>query len=303
MLAQAVRAQLDRAGAETVGTDLELDIGDAGAVTEFAKINRFTHVINCAAYTRVDDAETQTDLARRVNAIGPGNLANIAAAIGASLVHFSTDYVFDGHGKAPYMEDAPCAPEGAYGRTKLEGERLVLAQLPPDSSSGRRLHLIRTSWLFGEGGANFVATMLRLMSTRDVLRVICDQVGRPTYTVDLAEAALCLAGIIPMARAADSGIYHFANASETSWHGFAQAILASARKLGFDLRTQSIEPISTTEYPLPAPRPAYSVLCTSRYEATTQRRPRNWQDALNEYLISIRKNQPGPQPSGVSRQP
>ena len=291
MLARAVLAQLDRANLEHVGTDLELDIGDAGAVSEFAKSNRFSHVVNCAAYTRVDDAEGQIDLAHRVNAIGPGNLAETAAQIGASLVHFSTDYVFDGRASAPYVEDSLCAPDGAYGRTKLEGERLVLKQMPPDNSSGRRLHLIRTSWLYGEGGANFVATMLRLMAARDVLRVIADQIGRPTYTVDLAQAALCLAGIIPAAPAADSGIYHFANAVETSWHGFAQAILAQARELGFELRTHTIEAITTAEYPLPAPRPAYSVLCTSRYEAATRRKPRNWQDALAEYLQNIKSAQ------------
>ena len=291
MLARAVLAQLDRANLEHVGTDLELDIGDAGAVSEFAKSNRFSHVANCYAYTRVDDAENQIDLAHRVNAIGPGNLAETAAQIGASLVHFSTDYVFDGRASAPYIEDSPCAPDGAYGRTKLEGERLVLAQMPHDASSGRRLHLIRTSWLYGEGGANFVATMLRLMAARDVLRVIYDQVGRPTYTVDLAQGALCLAGIIPAAPAVDSGIYHFANAGETSWHGFAQGILAQARELGFELLTHTIEAITTAEYPLPAPRPAYSVLCTSRYEAATHRKPRNWQDALAEYLRNIKSAQ------------
>jgi dTDP-4-dehydrorhamnose reductase len=288
MLARSVLAQLDRANVEHVGTDLELDIGDAGAVSEFAKLNRFSHVVNCAAYTRVDDAETQTEAAHRVNAIGPGNLAETAAQLGASLVHFSTDYVFDGRASAPYVEDSPCAPDGAYGRTKLQGERLALARMPRDASDGRRLHLIRTSWLYGEGGANFVATMLRLMADRETLRVVSDQVGRPTYTVDLAQAALCIAGIIPAAPVADSGIYHFANAGETSWHGFAQGILAQARELGFELRTHTIETITTAEYPLPAPRPAYSVLCTSRYEMATGRKPRPWQDALQEYLRNIK---------------
>jgi dTDP-4-dehydrorhamnose reductase len=288
MLARAVLAQLARDKVEYIGTDLDLDIGDADAVSAFAKSNRFSHVVNCAAYTRVDDAETQFEVAHRVNALGPGNLAETAAQIGAHLVHFSTDYVFDGRASEPYVEDSPCAPDGAYASTKLEGERLVLAQMPRDESDNRRLHLIRTSWLYGEGGANFVATMLRLMAERDTLRVVSDQIGRPTYTTDLAQAALCLTGIVPFSQAADSGIYHFANAGETSWYGFAQAILAGARALGFDLRTQSIEPVTTAEFPRPAPRPAYSVLCTSRYETATHRKPRDWQDALSEYLQNIK---------------
>lgn len=291
MLARAVQTQLESANVAQIGTDLDLDIGDDGAVLEFAKSNQFSHIVNCAAYTRVDDAETQTEAAYRVNASGPGNLAIAAARIGASLVHFSTDYVFNGRNSAPYEEDAPGAPEGVYGRTKLEGERLILAQMPMDASSGPRTHLIRTSWLFGEGGANFVATMLKLMAERETLRVVHDQVGRPTYTADLAQAALCLAGINPTAQAADSGIYHFANAGETSWYGLAQGILALARDLGFALRAHTIEPVSTAEFPRPAPRPAYSVLSTTRYELATQRMPRSWQDALADYLKNIKTDQ------------
>ena len=291
MLARAVKAQLESANIEHIGTDLDLDITDAGAVLAFAQRNQFSHVVNCAAYTRVDDAETQTEAAHRVNAIGPGNLASAAASVGAGLVHFSTDYVFNGCSSTPYDEDSPCAPNGVYGRTKLEGERLVLAQMPRDASNGSRTHLIRTSWLFGPGGANFVATMIKLMAERETLRVVHDQVGRPTYTTDLAQAALCLAGINPSAHAVDSGIYHFANADETSWYGFAQSILAQARELGFVLRAHSIEPVTTAEFVRAAPRPAYSVLCTSRYERATQCKPRSWRDALAEYLKNIKTAQ------------
>lgn len=291
MLARAVLSQLKRANVETIGTDLELDIGDANAVLEFARGNHFSHVVNCAAYTRVDDAEKEVEAAQRVNALGPGNLALAAAQTGASLLHFSTDYVFDGRASKPYTEDMPCAPTSAYGRTKLQGEVLVLATLPNDKVEVRRVYLIRTSWLFGEGGNNFVATMLKLMAQREILRVVDDQFGRPTYTVDLAEAALCLAGILPGTKAADSGTYHFANAGETSWYGFSKGILARSRELGIDLRTHTIEPVSTAEYPRPAPRPAYSVLSTRHFELTTGRAPRPWETALTDYLIGIRQNQ------------
>jgi len=291
MLARAVKAKLKAANIETVATDLDLDIGDAKAVLEFAQDNRFSHVVNCAAYTRVDDAETEVEAAHRVNALGPGNLALAATQTGSSLVHFSTDYVFDGRASQPYTEDMPCAPPSVYGRTKLQGEQLVLATLPLGRADVRRVHLMRTSWLFGEGGNNFVATMLKLMADREMLRVVDDQFGRPTYTVDLAEATLCLAGILPDTKVADSGIYHFANAGETSWYGFSKSILARSRELGIDLRTHTIEPVSTAEYPRPAPRPAYSVLSTSRFELVMGSAPRPWETALTDYLIGIRQNQ------------
>jgi dTDP-4-dehydrorhamnose reductase len=290
MLARAVRAGLDVASVEALGTDAELDIADASAVTRFAAAQRVTHIINCAAYTRVDDAETDTVSAHRVNAIGPFNLAHVAASIDATLVHFSTDYVFDGNASSPYAEDAPCAPQGAYGRTKLQGETAVLSTLPNDAAAARRVQVLRSSWLFGEGGQNFVATMLSLMAEREKLRVVHDQVGRPTYTVDLARAALCLAGIEPGTKASGSGVYHFANAEPTSWCDFSKVILTTARELGFPLRTQFIEPVTTAEFPRPAPRPAYSVLSTHRYERATGHVPRAWCEALRDYLQNLRES-------------
>ncbi len=247
----------------------QVDITELENVSKFIKAQKITHVINCAAYTQVDKAEIEQKQAYLVNAIGPHNLAIAARRNGARVIHFSTDYVFDGCGRSPYTEDSLCAPKGAYGMSKLAGEMKLFDELEESC-------VIRTSWLFGLPGKNFVETMLRLMSEKEELRIVSDQVGRPTYCQDLAETTLELLE--------HNGIFHFANSLETSWYHFAKEIHKQAKELGFQLKVQKIEPITTAEYPTPAQRPAYSTLNTKKVEDLLGKSPRAWTNSLQEYL-------------------
>jgi len=279
MLASALRDEFDRLGVSYVATDAELDITQRERVLAAAAKHRPHWIINGAAFTRVDDAEKELDVAQRVNGDGPAFLAEAAREHGANLLHFSTDYVFAGDAAAPYREQDPVAPRTAYGKTKLEGEQRALSVHPAGS------FVLRTSWLFGENGPNFVRTMVNLMRERETLKVVHDQLGRPTYTRDLAAAALELVGLA-RPRAAAPGVYHFANAGEVSWHGFTLGIRAACERLEQALRVREILPVTTAEFPRPAPRPAYSVLDTSRIERALGRAPRPWQTALEHYLAA-----------------
>jgi dTDP-4-dehydrorhamnose reductase len=280
MLGSALAARLARRNVTCVATDMELDIAEAGAVREFAARERPTHIVNAAAYTRVDDAETEESAAYRVNASGPDELGRAAASVNATLVHFSTDYVFDGLSEHPYAEDAPCAPATAYGRGKRAGEELALAHRGKDC----RVYVLRTSWLFGENGNNFVRTIAKLLAERDELRVVADQQGRPTYTADLADAALDLVGLNDRPSAPYDGVYHFANAGATSWYHFATVIRERCLAFGLPVKAARVVPVTTREFPRPAPRPANSVLDTGRLEAALGHAPRPWQEALDAYL-------------------
>jgi dTDP-4-dehydrorhamnose reductase len=230
-------------------------------------------VFNCAAMTAVDACESDEERALAVNAGGVANAAALARAAGARLVQVSTDYVFDGSAREPYREDAPAAPRSAYGRSKLAGEAEALA--------GDVALVVRTSWLFGPGGGNFVATMLRLIAAgTDPLRVVDDQVGCPTYAPYLARALWDLAELGPGRGAA--GIVHYRNREPVSWCGFAREIAASwAPAVG-------VEPVTTADFPRPAPRPAYSVLAVERFEELAGRPVESWRAGLGEYLDTLR---------------
>lgn len=240
----------------------ELDITDADAVS--AAVAGHDVVVNTAAYTAVDDAESHEDAAYAVNATGPANLARAAARHGARLVTISTDYVFDGLATEPYAEDAPRHPVSAYGRTKAAGEELALAAYPDGT------YVVRTAWLYGQHGPNFAKTMLRLAETKDAWDVVDDQIGQPTWTGDLA------AKLVELIDAdAPAGVYHGTSSGRTSWFGFARAVLEEA---GLD--PERIRPTDSAAFVRPAPRPAFSVLGHDRWAAAGLEPIRDWREAL-----------------------
>jgi dTDP-4-dehydrorhamnose reductase len=253
----------------------ELDITDPDAVdaalTAFARaatgddVTGRAVVINAAAYTAVDDAEADPDSAYAVNAAGPTHLAQAAARLGLGLIQVSTDYVFPGDGTRPYEVDDPTGPHSVYGASKLAGEQAVLEGYP-------EAHVVRTAWVWGVTGGNFVKTMAKLESARPTLSVVDDQRGTPTYSADLA------AGLLELA-AADlpGGVLHLTNAGETTWFDFARAIFV---ELGAD--PERVQPTTTAAFPRPAPRPAYSVLSPAAWVGAGLTPLRHWQDALHD---------------------
>lgn len=275
MLGQAVVAEARSRGWAALGlSHAQADVTDRASLLGWAEAFRPDAVINCAAFTRVDDCEEREDRARAVNGEGVANAAALAETAGARFVHVSTDYVFDGAAGEPYREDAPPSPLSAYGRSKLEGERRALA--------AERSLVVRASWLFGPGGPNFVATMAGLIEAGRVpLRVVADQEGCPTYAPFLAAALLDLA-----AREA-TGIVHYRNREPVSWYAFAVEI---AR-----LWSGAVEvvPVTTAEFPRPARRPAYSVLDVARFESIAGRRVEPWEWGLVETLAHLRQRRHG----------
>ena len=252
----------------------EFDITDRTQVLDRLTSLRPEVIINCAAFTQVDRCETEEALASRVNGEAVGFLAEGAKAVDATLVHISTDYVFSGEQTRPYREDDPTGPQSAYGRSKLLGEQALLA------SGLEKYFIVRTSWLYGPGGNNFVETIIRLAKEREELRVVADQVGSPTYTADLAEAIFALLGLADQ----PYGLIHFANEGECSWHEFAVEIVAMARRCGEPIVSRSIQPIATDEYPLPAKRPGYSVLSKGKYRQMTGAAIPHWKESLVRYF-------------------
>lgn len=270
MLAGAVLAELARREHEGVGLDREaLDITDPEAVRGCLRELRPQAVVQCAAYTRVDDAESDADQAFAVNAAGTAAVAAACAEVGAILVYPSTDYVFSGNGSAPYLPRDPVAPLNVYGRSKLAGEQEALG--------AGAAAVVRTSWLYGSGGANFVDTIWRLARERDRLEVVDDQIGRPTWTGTLA------AGICGLMEAGATGVFHLTDGGEpTSWYGFAREIVR-----GCGMPT-TVEPVPSTKFPRPAPRPAYSVLDCTGTEALLGGPLPDWRKTLAGYLRDFR---------------
>jgi dTDP-4-dehydrorhamnose reductase len=257
-----------------IGLDLpELDITDASAVLEICRETRPDVIVNAAAYTAVDQAESESALATSVNVEGPRNIAIASREVGARLIHISTDFVFDGQSSAPYKADAVTNPLSVYGQTKRDGELAVL-----EETSGTAV-VIRTSWLYSKTGSNFVKTMLRLMGERDELGIVADQFGSPTWADSLAEALWAFVDAPE-----HSGIFHWTDSGETSWQEFAVAIQQEALALGLLGKAIPIHAIKTEDYPTAATRPAYSVLdCSSTIQAINIQ-PAEWRTNLRRML-------------------
>ena len=235
-------------------------------------------VVNAAAYTAVDAAEADAEAAFLVNADAPAAIATACAGIGARLVHYSTDYVFDGGARRPYREDDATAPLGVYGASKLAGEEAIRA-------SGARHAILRTAWVYAAHGKNFLRTMLRLAGERDELRVVADQVGAPTPAAWIADAT----ADVLHGDADASGTWHLVADGQTSWHGFAEAIMAEAQAPGLLARVPRVLPITTADYPTPAKRPAYSVLDTTKLRRDFGIAPPDWRDGLRATLREMKE--------------
>jgi len=275
MLGTELSGHLQHAGLPWVGTDREVDILDPAALRTFVAGKDLRWLVNCAAYTAVDKAEEEEALALRLNAEGPANLATLAAGLGARLLHLSTDYVFDGSASTPYRESDPPAPAGAYGRTKEEGERRVMAAAPSSV-------ILRTAWLYGRHGPNFVYTMLRLLKERDSLGVVADQHGSPTSAADLSAAIIHMITLPQL----PPGIYNYTNEGQTTWYHFACEIHRLARQRGLLERDCPIHPLTTEAYPTKAARPAYSVLSKEKIKNLGVQVP-GWEESLKGHLEEL----------------
>ncbi|WP_372016011.1 dTDP-4-dehydrorhamnose reductase [Pseudoxanthomonas sp. 10H] len=256
-----------------------VDLADLAGLERLVDRIKPSAVINAAAYTAVDKAESDQEAAFAVNGQAPGALARACARAAVPFVHYSTDYVFDGQGAVPYREDAPTAPLGVYGASKLAGEEAVRA------AGGQHL-ILRTAWVYAAHGHNFLRTMLRLGSERDELRVVADQVGSPTPAALIADVtAMALSQALASART--SGTWHLVAAGETSWHGFAEAIFEDAIAAGLLPRAPRVVPITTADYPTPAKRPAYSRLDTSGLERDFGVELPDWRQALARVIDEL----------------
>jgi dTDP-4-dehydrorhamnose reductase len=264
-------------GLDIHGIDFpQTDITDNVCITnDFTEINPEL-VVNAAAYTNVDGAESEPELAWAINRDGPAHLARRCAENKIPLIHISTDYVFDGTKNSPYRETDPVSPLGVYGRSKAEGEAAVRTLCDE--------HIIlRTAWLYGAHGQNFVKTILRLAAQKEVIRVVADQYGSPTSAADLAETILTIAGRLRRPSPADWGTYHYCGKGVTNWHAFAERIVALSRPHG-KIKTIRVEPITSAEYPTKARRPAYSALDCNLMGKQFGISPKPWQDSLNRII-------------------
>ena len=276
MLGSEVAKQLGKQGLDFVGSDKEVDITEYKALENFSKNNPgIKWIINCSAFTAVDAAETNKELAELLNVRGPENIGKCARKIGAKVIHISTDYVFDGRGSVPYTENMPLCPLGVYGDTKARGEIALEAQT-------ESYYIIRTAWLYGFNGKNFVYTMIKAMENRDFVKVVCDQRGTPTSAVNLAGIILkiIMNGNVPF------GIYHCTDLGETDWYNFALKIYELGKKYGKIQSDCEVLSCTTEEYPTPAKRPAYSVLSKEKIKKALNIKLKPWEESLEDFISS-----------------
>jgi dTDP-4-dehydrorhamnose reductase len=275
-----IHRRCQKAGIEVAGfSSKDADLTNQASVLKVVDGAQPDVVVNAAAYTNVDQAESGPKTAMAVNRDGPGYLAEACAKADIPLIHISTDYVFNGKGSRPYREDDPIDPLGVYGQTKALGESRIRERL-------ERHVIIRTSWLYGVYGRNFVKTMLRLGAERKEISVVDDQTGCPTFAGDLADATIQAVNTILDNPPEMYGTYHFCNQGQTTWHGFAGAIFKHVRGRT-PLAVEKVLPITTDQYPTPAQRPAYSVLDTSKFTRVFQKTPPPWEDSLAEMLEEV----------------
>ena len=277
MLGSEICRQLAENNIQFVRTDIDVDITDFKALLEFARVWSVKWIINCAAYTAVDKAESDIELAKKLNEDGPANIARVADIMGARLIHISTDYVFDGSGDTPRTEDMPVAPIGVYGVTKAAGEKAVM-------DNCKDYFILRTAWLYGWAGKNFVYTMIRAMNTHDAVKVVNDQKGTPTFAGDLTKVIL---EIISRDSMIPYGIYHVTDIGEITWWDFTNEIKKQGIETGWINETGKncvVNPCTTDEYPTPAKRPAYSVLSKDKIQKALGITLPDWKKSLNEFL-------------------
>jgi dTDP-4-dehydrorhamnose reductase len=284
MLGTELSLLLEKSGFPFIGTDREVDITTTVALSDFISTQQnkkqpIDWIINCAAYTAVDKAEDEIDLCRKLNTTGAGNIASCAKSIDAKLIHISTDYVFNGQGNKPYTEEDATDPIGIYGLTKRDGEIKVLEE-------NKNTYIIRTAWLYGRYGNNFVHTMLKLMKERDSIKVVNDQRGSPTWAFDLAETVITFIKTKDASKNVPYGFYHFTNEGEISWFDFAREIYAQGRTLGILTKDCNVMPCTSSEFPAKVKRPAYSVLDKSKIKTALDITIPVWDKSLKQFLTA-----------------
>lgn len=278
MLGRELCSLLEEKGIGTIKTDREIDITDLNALGSFVNGKTIEWIINCAGYTAVDKAEDEKELCFRLNSKGPENLAITATKTNANLIHISTDYVFDGKSMTDYREDDEVNPQSVYGNSKLEGEKEVL-------KNSQKSIILRTAWLYGRHGANFVHTMLKLMKTKEEIGVVSDQWGAPTWTSDLSA---CILAIIKKENPV-YGIFHASGKGRTNWHEFAEEIQKFAYQKGIIEKKIKIKQLKTEEYPVKAKRPMYSLLGKEKLENTYGFIFPHWKESLEQFLEETKK--------------